>query len=1490
MNQAELKFILRMRDEATAILRNHSEQLKATGRGAAGTAAEGKKAALSLNDLARAAKDAAAAVAGIYTSGKMVRGAYNSFTLIESGIVQVAKTTGLAGKSLDSFSDGLREMSRDLRGIGTGTLLDIAATAGQLGIHGEKNLLSFTDTMAKLGVATDVVGDEGAKSVARLLQITGDGIGKVKQFGNTLNYLGNMTAASESEILRMASRVGQSTTQFNLGTTAVLGLSAAMAALDIMPERGGTAMGRVLLRLRDAALQGGEAMDALAAITGRTQEQFTQLIRNDPVAALTTFLEALRRIEASGQSTTGFLEEFKLQGIDVQAVLGTLASNIDLVKQKQKEAKEGARSNSLEEEYGAAAKAIAAAMDNLGNRWTLLKEQLFDGILPIVKAVTAAMGTAFDTAAAALKALPGPIKLVVASAVFLAPAIGGAAAALRILTATLLPGLKHLGLLAVAFRLVQSAVGRVVAVFKGLGAGVRLLLGLGAAAKGLVGFFVQARLAIALAAGVIRSIGVVATIARVAMAAFAVATLPVSGVVLGVAAAVTAVVGAVYAFRKEIKEFLADKLPSWMTGKDKVEFPPMIDSQAWEDAARETVKVVRFLSTESKEALRELYDRTDQQRAIEQQKKALQQLREVMADPHGRPTGYTEEDVARIEGLIREAERLLDPVRARNDELRREAELAGAGTEAERHRLAVAHAILDEERKLGFMSDAQKKEQRELLDLAQQRRDAVEIEETLRDYERQAEAARAVTAEEKNRLEIAHALADMERERAFVEDKDRKALAARIQALQQARKAAAFEETIRDLRMQAAQTRALTRADRNRLDILQRLADFQREHGRLSADRQRQIAALMADIQQTGQFRSLRDSLDPVAAATRIYTDDLKTLRAEFERGAISGEEYARLLARLNEISLDTRDPIRARIRDMREEIAVAGLVGRQQVIERQVLSEINELRRRGVAITDELTEAVREYATAMSDADAAGSNGIQGWMNAVETLEDGIASLQKNAVGGLSDAITDAITGQEGSFREFGRNIGRQMVKFAVDQQLKGALEKVMPNPQKEALGRADAALAKLDALSSAGINAPQAVVNAGTVTLNGANLGALIGAPGSGPSILGAANDNRMGALASLGDPANDIDKAVASATADAVDRATSLLGAHENRNRGQVNAFLRQGGVDIDAAQTAWCAAFVNSALQQVGVDGSGKLTASSFLDWGQKIDPSEVMKGDVLVDHRGRRPGEVGAHVGFATGATRMGPRGLELQMVSGNASDQVKQEWHAASQLEARRAGLDQAQQQLQQLAQTAQMAAPQLGQAGSAMGSFLPELDGFEQGLSSLLGPLSQAIPGLDGFGGALMGLTQMLAGGGMGGGMGGFGMMLGGLFHEGGKVGHGIPASGLRMLPASAWANAVRHHDGLGTDEYPSILKRGERVLTANDNARTEEVLKGMVDKLEGLQKAGNDRDARRAGPTHFNQTIQVVAQDASSFRKSEGQLMADSSVKMRRMAARNS
>lgn len=97
--------------------------------------------------------------------------------------------------------------------------------------------------------------------------------------------------------------------------------------------------------------------------------------------------------------------------------------------------------------------------------------------------------------------------------------------------------------------------------------------------------------------------------------------------------------------------------------------------------------------------------------------------------------------------------------------------------------------------------------------------------------------------------------------------------------------------------------------------------------------------------------------------------------------------------------------------------------------------------------------------------------------------------------------------------------------------------------------------------------------------------------------------------------------------------------------------IRDYLTTGGQNLDPQTTAWCAAAVNTALEQTGQKGTGSLAARSFLEWGQPVD--QPQRGDIAVFSRGDPNGWQG-HVGFFDGYN---PDGT-IRVLGGNQGDAV----------------------------------------------------------------------------------------------------------------------------------------------------------------------------------------------------------------------------------------
>lgn len=100
----------------------------------------------------------------------------------------------------------------------------------------------------------------------------------------------------------------------------------------------------------------------------------------------------------------------------------------------------------------------------------------------------------------------------------------------------------------------------------------------------------------------------------------------------------------------------------------------------------------------------------------------------------------------------------------------------------------------------------------------------------------------------------------------------------------------------------------------------------------------------------------------------------------------------------------------------------------------------------------------------------------------------------------------------------------------------------------------------------------------------------------------------------------------------------------------------------GGDVRGKSNAWCARFVNKAIEAAGGKGTGSAVANSFQRYGSAIDPAKVMRNDVLLQPNGRGYNQPGGHVGLATGETRTHNGRLQVKMLAGNDGDAVREHW------------------------------------------------------------------------------------------------------------------------------------------------------------------------------------------------------------------------------------
>lgn len=198
----------------------------------------------------------------------------------------------------------------------TAELTELAAAGGQLGIQTE-NISSFTETMAMMGSATNLAGEEGAKTLARFMNVANVSQGEVQNLGSSIVDLGNHFATTEAEIAAMAQRMGATGTAVGISAQDVLAYSTALSSLGVEAEAGGSSISRIWMDIQTQVSTGGELLGEFAKVSGKTTKEFAEGWKKDASGTFKDFVDGLSK----SKDLVGTLKNLGFDNIrDLQAL------------------------------------------------------------------------------------------------------------------------------------------------------------------------------------------------------------------------------------------------------------------------------------------------------------------------------------------------------------------------------------------------------------------------------------------------------------------------------------------------------------------------------------------------------------------------------------------------------------------------------------------------------------------------------------------------------------------------------------------------------------------------------------------------------------------------------------------------------------------------------------------------------------------------------------------------------------------------------------------------------------------------------------------------------------------------------------------------------------------------------------------------------------------------------------------------------------------
>lgn len=331
------------------------------------------QAIAALGGLENAALAGATALGAAGLAGSMAM-SIRQATIFERRVADLSRVLGedIARPMAESIGD----LSTRLP-VARRQLFEVAQEAGRMGITGRENILRFTETVAKMGVATDISSEQAAQGFSKILAQTGRTVDEMEALGSSANALSNQFATTFSDIVNNAQRAAPALSQLGISTEDIFAIGTALNEVSENSERAGTRLRRLGQEIRQVT---GDDLEVMAGALDMTAEEFRRVRAEDPTQVILGLARAMREGGADADALTQLLGSRTLQVVDALASnFNRLTDALEISNEASKEA------TSLQEEFGKFAGIAEAQQKRLENQIRETAQEIGEELLPLFK-------------------------------------------------------------------------------------------------------------------------------------------------------------------------------------------------------------------------------------------------------------------------------------------------------------------------------------------------------------------------------------------------------------------------------------------------------------------------------------------------------------------------------------------------------------------------------------------------------------------------------------------------------------------------------------------------------------------------------------------------------------------------------------------------------------------------------------------------------------------------------------------------------------------------------------------------------------------------------------------------------------------------------------------------------------------------------------------------------------------------------------------------
>lgn len=313
----------------------------------------------------------------------------------ESALAGVNKTLS-ADDSLEVIGDGIRQMSQELPVAAT-EIAGVSEMAQQLGVSGEKNVLSFTESIIAMGESTNLTREQAAEQMAQFANIMQMPISKVGNLGSSIVALGNNYQTTERDIMNMGMRLAGMGKLTGMTESDVMALSTVMSSLGVEAESGGTAVTQIMNKMSNAVADGGVDLEYFAQAAGVSTESFANAFNDRPIEALGMLVKGLEESGMSAGQMNNTLENLGIKGIREADSLKRLVGSSEMLADATDLANNSfEKGTALSEEAALRYETMSSKIQALKNKFHEIGIQIGELLLPYVDKAVTFIGTLAD--------------------------------------------------------------------------------------------------------------------------------------------------------------------------------------------------------------------------------------------------------------------------------------------------------------------------------------------------------------------------------------------------------------------------------------------------------------------------------------------------------------------------------------------------------------------------------------------------------------------------------------------------------------------------------------------------------------------------------------------------------------------------------------------------------------------------------------------------------------------------------------------------------------------------------------------------------------------------------------------------------------------------------------------------------------------------------------------------------------------------------------